>query len=125
MLTSLLLCAASLAPGQAPVPAVVPDWTATPATRGTSTPPTPVALPALGAPPGSCLGPPPAWDPPCPAKCPAPAGARKEDEDAGHFFCRLARAYLKEFHKKDDQPESPPAPRRALPSPWDSPPFPN
>jgi hypothetical protein len=36
----------------------------------------------------------------------------------------LFRAYKEEFTKKDNGEEETPRPRRALPSPWDSPPFP-
>jgi hypothetical protein len=53
----------------------------------------------------------------------------KEEEQGGHFFKRLWRAYVEQFNpkndKKDDQAEATPEPpRRALPSPWSSPPFP-
>src|SRR5262245_42514745 len=46
-------------------------------------------------------------------------------EDGGFFF-RLYKAYYDEFFpsKKDNGEEEPEKPRRALPSPWDSPPFP-
>jgi hypothetical protein len=41
------------------------------------------------------------------------------------FFASLVRAYVTEFHKKDDAADdSPPPARRALPEPWSSPPFP-
>jgi hypothetical protein len=41
------------------------------------------------------------------------------------FFASLVRAYVTEFHKKDDAADdSPPPVRRALPEPWSSPPFP-
>src|SRR5262249_3177699 len=48
------------------------------------------------------------------------------DNEGGFFFCRLLRAYKQEFTKKDngngDEEEQP---RRAMPSPWSSPPFPS
>ena len=47
------------------------------------------------------------------------------DNEGGFFFCRLLWAYKHEFTKKDngngDEEEQP---RRAMPSPWSSPPFP-
>jgi Putative beta-barrel porin-2, OmpL-like. bbp2 len=41
----------------------------------------------------------------------------------GGFFSRFIQAYCDEWNKKDEEPGEP-APRRAPPSPWDSPPFP-
>jgi hypothetical protein len=47
-------------------------------------------------------------------------------EEGGLFLHRMFNAYCDEFKKKDDAGESsPPAPRRALPGPFDSPPFPS
>ena len=63
----------------------------------------------------------------------SPSEAEKKEEknkdnnenEGGFFFCRLLRAYKQEFTKKDngngDEEEQP---RRAMPSPWSSPPFP-
>jgi hypothetical protein len=54
--------------------------------------------------------------------CPAEADQK---DDGGFFLIRLFRAYKEEFTKKDNgngDDEEPP--RRALPSPWSSPPFP-
>jgi hypothetical protein len=51
-----------------------------------------------------------------------------EEKTEGLLFRRLFRAYKDEFNpKKDDQPaeETPEAPRRALPAPFNSPPFPS
>jgi hypothetical protein len=49
-------------------------------------------------------------------------------DDGGGFLCRLFKAYADEFKpKKDDgngSGDTPEPPRRALPSPWSSPPFP-
>jgi hypothetical protein len=49
----------------------------------------------------------------------------EEEDSGGHFFHRFIKAYCDEFKKKDDGKEEPERPRRALPSPWSSPPFPN
>jgi hypothetical protein len=62
-------------------------------------------------------------------------GAKQEDtqphEEGGLFCRRFIRAYVNEFKKKDDrwekdddQAEETPEYRRAMPSPWSSPPFP-
>ena len=43
--------------------------------------------------------------------------------ETGGFFWRLWRAYIDEFNPPPSTNEPEP-PRRAMPSPWDSPPFP-
>jgi hypothetical protein len=51
----------------------------------------------------------------------------KQPEPARGFFAGLANVYKEEFFpskKSGDDTPSPEKPRRALPSPWDSPPFP-
>jgi hypothetical protein len=48
----------------------------------------------------------------------------KEEDAGGHFFRRFIKAYCDEFTKKKEGEEEPERPRRALPSPWSSPPFP-
>jgi len=50
----------------------------------------------------------------------------KPKREDGGFFFRLYKAYYDEFFpsKKDNGGEEPEQPRRAMPSPWDSPPFP-
>src|SRR5262245_46162349 len=47
------------------------------------------------------------------------------EEPGGLFPRRLFRAYADEFRKKEEEGEQEEKPRRALPSPWSSPPFPN
>jgi hypothetical protein len=51
---------------------------------------------------------------------------KPKGEDGG-FFCRFYKIYYDEFFpsKKENGEEEPEKPRRALPSPWDSPPFPS
>jgi hypothetical protein len=53
-------------------------------------------------------------------------GPHLPDGPQGKGFCAsLVRAYVTEFHKKDDDAnDAPPPARRALPEPWSSPPFP-
>jgi hypothetical protein len=57
-----------------------------------------------------------------------PNGAKKEEEvpeAGGSFLRRFIRAYVDEFKpKKEEAEETPPSPRRAMPEPWSSPPFP-
>lgn len=49
----------------------------------------------------------------------------QSSQERGGFVGRFLKAYRDEITGKNEQAEdSPPAPRRALPSPWDSPPFP-
>jgi hypothetical protein len=51
----------------------------------------------------------------------------KPKRETGGFCFRLYKAYYDEFFpsKKENGAEEPEKPRRTLPSPWDSPPFPN
>jgi hypothetical protein len=49
----------------------------------------------------------------------------KPKRENGGFFYRFYKAYYDEFFPPPNQPEAPEPPRRALPSPWDAPPFPN
>src|SRR5262249_31360487 len=51
----------------------------------------------------------------------------KPRQEYGGFCSRLYKAYYDEFFpsKKETGEEEPEKPRRALPSPWDAPPFPN
>src|SRR5262249_49560282 len=51
----------------------------------------------------------------------------KPKREDGGFFFRFYKAYYDEFFpsKKENGEEEPEKPRRALPSPWDSPPFPS
>ncbi len=48
----------------------------------------------------------------------------KPKQEDGGFCHRLYKAYYDEFFPDPNAPESPEPPRRALPAPWDSPPFP-
>jgi hypothetical protein len=49
----------------------------------------------------------------------------KLHDETSTFWRRLYSAYYKQFYpSKEQQPEEPEPPRRALPSPWSSPPFP-
>src|SRR5580704_1201277 len=63
----------------------------------------------------------------CPEEKPKEEKPKEEKADEGGCFpWRLYKAYCDEFKpKKDDEPEAPPKPRRALPEPWSSPPLPN
>jgi hypothetical protein len=49
---------------------------------------------------------------------------KEEEVLEGCFFRRLLQAECNEFKKKDDDDQAEERPRRALPSPWSSPPFP-
>jgi hypothetical protein len=55
------------------------------------------------------------------------ANCIKPKREDGGFFFRFYKAYYDEFFpsKKENGEEEPEKPRRALPSPWDAPPFPN
>lgn len=55
------------------------------------------------------------------------ANCIKPKREDGCFLFRLYKAYYDEFFpsKKETGEEEPEKPRRALPSPWDAPPFPN
>jgi hypothetical protein len=48
----------------------------------------------------------------------------KPKREQGGFPFRLYKAYYEEFFPPPNQPETPEPPRRAMPSPWDAPPFP-
>lgn len=56
--------------------------------------------------------------------CSAQGDKDKGTDDGGFFFRRLCRAYKKQFTNKDNGDDEEEPPRRALPSPWSSPPFP-
>ena len=74
--------------------------------------------------PPSLPAPAPVADPACPS-CPAPPPAAPAGGADGCFPKRLFLAYWDEFTKtKDDSQETPEVPRRALPAPFTSPPFP-
>lgn len=90
----------------------------------------PPTLPENGKEPVRLVNPPSTNQPGCEA-CPAGNGqangacscqGEKKEQD-GCFFRRLAKAYCDAFDP-NPKPEEPPAPRRALPAPFASPPFP-
>jgi len=51
-------------------------------------------------------------------------GSSEARAESGWFFKRLFNAYRNEFLGQEVTESAPEPPRRALPSPWDSPPFP-
>lgn len=59
-----------------------------------------------------------------PEKPPEYSPFLKPRDDRGGFAHRLYKEYFDAWFPPDDQPDEPEKPRRALPSPWSSPPFP-
>jgi hypothetical protein len=91
-------------------------------------PPAPAVQQPLAAPPADAQN-------ACPAPAAAPASVRPDwllpgtcagcwlDSDS--CCARFIKAYYDAFNPSGDEPDSPPAQRRALPEAWSSPPFPS
>lgn len=121
IISALVLGQAELSPTALPAPAV--------STPISTADPEPIAAPAKG----------PAKEEPAAEACPNGSSSKESEKAEGCFFRRLAKAYCDEFKPKKDNGDSKDEtcngngngngdaepPRRAMPAPFDSPPFPS